>query len=134
MQKEIAVSTSKREEMIDITSQVNKVMEESNAKNGLCNVFSTHTTCSIIINENYDPNICTDILNYLRSEAPKGKWLHDKVDENADAHIKVCLLGSSETIPFKDGKMQLGRWQAIQLVELDGPRERKIIVSVMKED
>ncbi len=132
MQEEFYISTKKKQELIDITSKVNSIIAKSKAKSGLCNVFTAHATAAIIINENYDPNICTDLINALNKLVPKGIWLHDKIDGNADSHIKSAILGPSETIPIKNGELQLGRWQSIMLAELDGPRnDRKIRITVI---
>ncbi len=132
MQEEFAISTSKKQELIDITDRINVVIKKSKIKNGICNVFAKHATAAIIINENYDPNICLDLLNALDKLIPSGVWRHDRIDGNADSHIKSAILGPSETIPLKDGKLDLGRWQAVQFCELDGPRQnRKIIVTIM---
>ena len=131
MQEIITVSTSKRQEMIDITEQVSSIVKKSDIKQGLCNVYAMHATASIIINENADPNICLDTIDALNKIVQKGIWRHDKLDGNADAHIKATILGPSETIPIKDAKLQLGRWQGIMLFELDGPRKRSILVTVL---
>ena len=135
MQEEFCISTEKKQEMIDITSHVNSIIKKSKIKSGLCNVFTAHATAAIIINENYDPNICTDLLNALSKLVPSGIWLHDRIDGNADAHIKSAILGPSETMPVKNGELQLGRWQSIMMCELDGPRQdRKIIVTILSSD
>jgi len=135
MQEQIDLSTSKRQEMIDITEKINLIIKNSKIKQGICNVFTAHATAAIIINENYDPNICLDLLDALNKLIPKGIWRHDKIDGNADAHIKSAILGPSETIPVKDGQLDLGRWQSVMLVELDGPRSsRKIIVTTTGDE
>lgn len=135
MQEEFTLSTSKKQELIDITGSINAIIKKSKVKNGLCSVFTMHATAAIIINENYDPNICTDLLNSLNKLIPSGIWLHDKIDGNADAHIKSAILGPSETIPIKNRQLQLGRWQACMFAELDGPRSnRKIIVTVLGDN
>ena len=132
MQEIIAISTSKKQELIDITDQVNAIVRKSKVKQGLCNVFTMHATAAIIINENADPNICSDTIDALDKIIKEGVWRHDKIDGNADAHIKASILGPSEMIPIKDGKLQLGRWQSVVFCELDGPRSnRKIIVAIM---
>ena len=132
MQEEFYISTEKKQELIDITEKVNSIIKKSKIKSGLCNVFAAHATAAIIINENYDPNICTDLLNALNKLIPSGIWLHDRIDGNADAHIKSAILGQQETIPVKNGELQLGRWQSLQFCEFDGPRQdRKIIVTVL---
>jgi len=132
MQEIISISTSKKQELIDITNKINSVVKRSKVKEGICNVFAMHATAAIIINENADPNICIDTIDALNNLIPAGKWLHDKLDGNADAHIKSSILGPSETIPIRNNELQLGTWQACMLAELDGPRERKIIVQVIK--
>ena len=93
MLSEIKLDTSKREECIDITSEVNGILSNSGITEGLCSVFCMHTTTAIIINENYDLNICHDFLEALGKIIPRGKWKHDKVDGNADAHIKSSIIG-----------------------------------------
>ena len=132
MQEEFTISTNKKQELIDITSKVNSIIKKSKVTNGLCNVFTAHATAAIIINENYDPNICLDLLDALGKLIPSGIWRHDRIDGNADSHIKSAILGPSETIPIKNGQLDLGRWQALIFCELDGPRQdRKIIVTVI---
>ena len=132
MQEEFYISTKKKQELIDITSQVNSIINKSKIKNGICNVFTAHATAAIIINENYDPNICLDLLDALNKSIPAGIWRHDRIDGNADAHIKSAILGPQETIPIKNNKLDLGRWQSLQFCELDGPRnDRKIIITIL---
>ena len=107
-------------------------IKKSKVKNGICNVFTAHATATIIINENYDPNICLDLIDALNKLIPAGIWRHDRIDGNADAHIKSAILCPSETIPIKNGELDLGRWQSCMFVELDGPRSnRKIIVTIL---
>ena len=132
VQQEIIISTSKKQELIDITGNINSIIKKSRIKNGLCNAFAAHATAAIIINENYDPNICLDLLDSLNKLIPSGIWRHDKIDGNADSHIKAAILGPSETIPIKNNKLELGRWQALIFCELDGPRQdRRIIVTII---
>ena len=132
MQEEFTLSTSKKQELIDITDKINAIIKKSKIKNGICNIFAAHATAAIIINENYDPNICLDLIDALNKLIPSGIWRHDKVDGNADSHIKAAILGPQETIPIKDGELQLGKWQSCMFVELDGPRkDRKIIVTII---
>ena len=132
MQEEVILSTSKGQELIDVTDKINAVIKKSKVKNGICNVFAAHATAAIIINENYDPNICLDLIDALNKLIPKGIWRHDRIDGNADSHIKSAILGSSETIPIKNGKLRLGQWQACMFAELDGPRNnRKIIITII---
>ncbi len=134
MQTSFTIKTSKNQELIDITSEVEKIISSSKIENGIANIFTSHATAAIIINENYDPNICIDTINCLSSLIPQGKWLHDKIDNNAAAHIKASILGPSENIPIKDKKLQLGTWQALILCDFDGPRERKIIITLIPSE
>ena len=132
MQEEIILSTSKKQELIDITEKINSIIKKSKIRNGICNIFAAHATAAIIINENYDPNICLDLLDALNKLIPKGIWRHDRIDGNADAHIKSAILGPSETIPIKNGSLELGKWQSVIFAELDGPRNnRKIVITII---
>jgi secondary thiamine-phosphate synthase enzyme len=127
---ELRIKTNRKEEIADITAQVKEEVEKS--KEGkACLVYTPHTTCAVIINENYDEAVCDDILSYLRGQIPQGKWKHDKIDDNADSHIKASLLGPSQLIPIKNGKLQLGAWQGIGVAEFDGPKERRVIVEIL---
>lgn len=129
---EFAVNTNKKEEIVDITGKINEIVyKASDEDSKACLVYAKHTTCSIIINENYDGAVCKDILDYLRKSIPAGKWKHDKKDNNGDAHVKAAILGPSQLIPIENGKLQLGTWQGIALAEFDGPKERKIVVKIM---
>ena len=127
---EFKIHTRKTQEMIDITSRVGDAVQRSGITSGLCLVYVPHATAAIVINENADPNVCQDILDALGRMVPEGAWRHDRVDNNAAAHIKATILGPSETLPVQDGTLRLGTWQSLMLVELDGPRERSVIVEV----
>jgi len=131
MQKEISVSSNKKQEVIDITEEVRKIVKESKVREGLVLIYIPHATASVIINENYDLNICTDLINCLNGLIPAGKWLHDKVDDNADAHIKAAIIGPSETLIIEKGDLILGIWQSIMIVDFDGPKERKVAVKII---
>jgi len=123
------IKTNKKEEIIDITNKVNEIVNSKKGK--ICFVYVKHATAALIVNENYDPNVCDDILTCLNKLVPSGGWKHNCVDDNAAAHIKASILGPSEVIPIKNGELELGRWQGIGLVELDGPKEREIVVEVL---
>ena len=132
MQETITISTSKKQELIDISEPVQKIVRKSKVKNGLCNIFAMHATAAIIINENADPNICLDIIDALDKVVKESGWRHDNIDNNAASHIKSAILGPSETIPIKNGELQLGTWQSPMFVELDGPRSnRRIAVQII---
>lgn len=132
MQKTFEISTNKKQEIIDITEQVRKVVKESGIKEGICVVYTAHATAGVIINENYDPNICTDLINCLNKLIPQGKWLHDRIDDNADAHLKSAIIGPSETIVVEKGELVLGTWQSIMVADFDGPRRRRVVVKIVE--
>ena len=134
MQYEIVLSTSKKQEIVDITAKINLIIKASKIKSGICNVFAAHATAAIIINENYDPNICLDLLDALNKLIPAGIWRHDRIDGNANAHIKSAILGPSETIPIKNSELDLGKWQSCMFAELDGPRHGRIITITIMGD
>lgn len=127
---EISIETKEREKLVDITE---KVKENIPSGKGIVHVFTPHATAGVTINENDDPELPKDISEMLHSLAPQGKWKHDRIDGNADAHIKTSLIGNSVSVPFENGKILLGTWQNIFLCEFDGPRrDRKIILSFVK--
>ena len=107
---EFRLRTTAKREMIDLTDRVAAIVARADVAEGLCSVYTPHATAAIVVNENDDPNVC--------------------VDGNAASHIQAAILGPGETIPVRDGKLCLGRWQAVMLVELDGPRERRVLVTV----
>lgn len=130
MQEMLRIKTSKSEEVVDITGQVAKVLARSRRDEGICTVFVRHATAAIIINENADPGFRLDVVSALDRLFPQGIWEHDKVDDNGAAHLKAMILGPSETVPIRGGRLLLGTWQGIALVECDGPREREIVVDI----
>ena len=127
---EFRIRTGTKREMIDLTARVAEVVAAADVSEGLCSVYTPHATAAIVVNENDDPNVCVDVLDALDRLIPAGIWRHDRVDGNAASHIQASILGPGETIPVRDGKLCLGTWQAVMLVELDGPRDRRVIVTV----
>ena len=127
---ELRIRTTQKREMIDLTTRVADIVARVDVAEGLCSVYTPHATAAIVVNENDDPNVCVDVLDALDRLVPAGIWRHDRVDGNAASHIQASILGPGETIPVRDGKLCLGRWQAIMLVELDGPRERLVLVTL----
>ena len=123
----IEITSNKREQLIDITEQVKACLHQSGIRNGLINVYAQGATAAIMIQENWDDSVQTDVVNLLRKMIPKGVWLHDAQDGNGDAHLKSGLVGPSETIPLIDGQLGLSTWQNIFFCEFDGPRsDRKV--------
>jgi secondary thiamine-phosphate synthase enzyme len=125
--------TAAHKQCLEITAEVRAVVREAGVHQGLCHVSVLHATAAIVVNENDDPNIGVDLLTALDRAIPDhAGWLHDRVDGNAQAHIKAAILGPSETIAIRDGDLLLGTWQGIILVELDGPRaERQVAVTIV---
>ena len=128
--EEFFVKTTRKFQVIDITSKVREIVERGGTPEGLCCVFVPHATAAIAINENADPNIEEDLQEALAKLIPEGIWRHDRIDDNGSAHIKAAIVGPSETVPVKNRKLQLGTWQGLMLVEFDGPRERRVIVQI----
>jgi secondary thiamine-phosphate synthase enzyme len=134
MREAITISTDKREQLIDITARVNAVVQRSGASNGLVNVYAQGATAALMIQENWDESVQSDVVHLLKKLIPKGVWLHDQQDGNGDSHLKSGLVGPSETIPLINGELGLSRWQNIFLCEFDGPRqERAVVVTVISD-
>ncbi len=131
MIEEISLSTSKKEEIIDITQKIKEIVKKSSIKDGVCLVYTAHASACVIINENYDPNIMLDTIEALDNLIPQGKWKHDRIDGNGAAHIKAAIIGPSESIIIKNNELLLGKWQDIMFCDFDGPRERKILVKII---
>ena len=128
--EEFFVKTTRKFQVIDITARVREIVERGTTPEGLCCVFVPHATAAIAINENADPNVGEDLQEALAKLVPEGIWRHDRIDDNAAAHIKAAIVGPSETVPVKNRRLQLGTWQGLMLVEFDGPRERKVLVQI----
>ena len=127
--KEFRVSSRQRDELIDITDQVQSAVSESGINEGMCFVFVPHTTAAVTINEGADPAVKRDILTHLDKIIPHtGGYAH--LEGNAAAHIKTTIVGPSETIFVGDGQLVLGTWQSIYFCEFDGPRSRRVYVRV----
>lgn len=134
MREIIQFATARRETLVDITSLVKAVVEKSGIRNGLVSVYAQGATGAIMIQENWDDSVQTDVVNFLQQIIPKGVWLHDQQDGNGDSHLKAGLVGPSETIPLIDGKIGLSTWQNIFFCEFDGPRsERKVICTILED-
>lgn len=131
--RRINVRTSHPVELINVTEDVRRVVEESGVRNGIAVVFSLHTTLAIYVNED-EGRLRRDLLNLLEKLAPKGAgYLHDEIDRNAHSHLRSILLNPSITIPVADGSLLIGTWQSIFLAEFDGPRRRSYVVQVVGE-
>jgi secondary thiamine-phosphate synthase enzyme len=133
VQKEFAVRTRSRTEMVDVTGQVESVVSESGIANGDVLVFCPHTTAAITINENADPSVTHDVLMMLDALVPRSHSGYRHSEGNSDAHCKSSLVGCSELVLLHDGRLTLGTWQAVYFCEFDGPRSRRVIVQVRGE-
>ena len=134
MREVIELSTEQRETLVDITAQVGAAVARSGIRDGLVNVYAQGAPGAIMIQENWDVSVPTDVINLLRKIIPRGVWLHDAQDGNGDAHLKAGLVGPSETIPLLDGRLGLSRWQNIFFCEFDGPRsDRRVVCSIVAD-
>ena len=126
----IRVRTS-RTDMTDITSEVRRIVRGSNVKEGICVVFSMHTTAGITINENADPDVQIDMLHGLDMAFPdRPEFRH--MEGNSYAHLRTSCVGPSTTVIVSEGDLVLGTWQGIYLCEFDGPRRRRVLVKVVE--
>ncbi len=123
----IGVASQRRRQLIDVTSFVQQAVAASGVAEGLCHVFVPHTTAAVMLNENADPSVGQDLLAAYEKMVPPVRFLHS--EGNSDAHFLSSLVGVSLTIPVSEGELQLGRWQAVYFVELDGPRRRELWVT-----
>lgn len=131
MIKEISVSTSNRYQLVDITNEVEKAVEESKIKEGLCLVFVAHSTAAIVLTEN-ESGLKDDWLKILKKLVAGEDFAHNRIDDNADSHILSGLLGQGKTLAIENGRLVRGTWQQIFLVELDGPRTRRVTIKIIK--
>ena len=129
---EINVKTDQRYQLIDITDEVESVVIESKTKDGLCLVFVPHSTAAIILTEN-ESGLKNDWLKILKKLIEGEKFEHDRIDNNADSHLLSGLLGQGKLLPIKDNRLVRGTWQQIFLVELDGPRARRVVIKIIKD-
>ena len=133
--EELKVKTLKREVLVNITSDIHKIVNNCNISEGVCRIFVPHTTAGITINENADPAVMSDIINFLQILIPQsgGKYAFRHMEGNSDAHIKSSLTGPSLDIIIHNGRLILGTWQGIMFAEYDGPRNRRVYVQIQGE-
>ena len=125
----ITVETDRRTQVRDLTDAVAATVPED--ATGTATVFSQHTTTGIVVNER-ERRLLGDVEAFLEGLVPEDGWAHDQIDDNADSHLRALLLGPGETLPVMEGRLQLGTWQSILLVELDGPRKRTVSITVQE--
>ncbi len=132
MLETISIKTQNRYQLIDITGEIEKILDKSKVKSGLCLVFVPHSTAAIILTEN-ESGLKNDWLKILKKLVKDEEFEHDRIDDNADSHLLSGLLGQGKVLPIKGGQLVRGTWQQIFLVEFDGPRTRKVTISLIKE-
>ena len=125
----IVVETRRRSEIVDITDEVRRKVRESGVNSGIALIYTPHTTSGLIINE-AESGLIEDIVEALDEIIPKISFRHNRIDNNADAHIKASIVGNSVIVPVENSDLVLGTWQRILFIEFDGPRRRKVYVSV----
>ena len=129
-QHELNIRTSRKLESVDVTEMVNRAIADSGVRQGVCVLFVPHTTAAITANEHFDPNVPGDILKALGAAVPDdGHWDHP--EDNAPAHVKATLTGPSLSVPVAEGRLALGQWQGVYFMEFDGPRTRRLSVTII---
>lgn len=129
--KTISISTSKRCDMVDITNQIQRCINESGVKSGIVYIFVPHTTAGVSINENADSDVVRDVLFAMERLVPNSGFAH--IEGNSDAHTKAQITGSSLAVIVEGGRLVLGTWQSIYFCEYDGPRNRRVNVKVVAD-
>ncbi len=130
----IQVSSTRSRELIDVTEQARAEVARSGVREGICALYAQGATAALMIQENADPNIATDVLDCLDRLVPAGGWRHDRIDNNGAAHIQAGIVGPSETIPIRGGQLALSTWQNLFLCDFDGPRRtRHVLVTITGE-
>jgi secondary thiamine-phosphate synthase enzyme len=123
----LTLSTNRERELVDVTVQAQQIVDSSGVKEGLCALYAHGATAAMMVQENDDPNIGKDVVRCLDTLIPKGRWLHDRIDGNGASHIQAGIVGPSETIPIREGKLNLSTWQNVFFCEFDGPRRRRTV-------
>jgi secondary thiamine-phosphate synthase enzyme len=132
-QDSFEINTTKRTQIIEITEKVEEIVEKSKIKNGICLIFIPHATAAIILEE-AEPRLIKDIEKMIQKIFPRGAdYEHDRIDDNADSHLASGFIGQSRIYPIKNGEMVRGTWQRALFLELDGPRQRKVLVTIIGE-
>ncbi|SHE94130.1 secondary thiamine-phosphate synthase enzyme [Marinitoga hydrogenitolerans DSM 16785] len=132
MLKEFSISTSHRNEFVDITHLIQNFISESKIQNGIAVIFVPHTTAGVTINENADPSVKKDMNEFLNKLIPKEPFF-THFEGNSDSHIKSTLVGPSLTLIINNNNILLGTWQGVYFCEFDGPRKRKFFVKLIRE-
>ncbi len=132
-QEIISLSTKNRCQWIDISQDIQKIIDNCGIKNGICSVISLHTTAAITVNENADPDVETDFFKKLAQLIPQREPFYRHAERNSDSHLKASIVGLSTVVPVVNGSLVLGTWQSIYFCEFDGPRKRNVSVNIIGE-
>ena len=130
MRTRLEIQTNRPQELLEITAQVVEFVGASGVVDGVCHVYSPHTTGGITINENADPDVKHDFLHALDGIVPLRDPAYLHAEGNSAAHVKASMMGFSAMIPVENGRLSLGRWQGVYFCEFDGPRRRRVLISV----
>ena len=134
MTTKILIKTSKKREIIDITDKIESLLGESKITNGLAIIYALHTTCAVIISE-YESGLEKDLLFYLQKDGPIGPFSHNHGNSShASSHLLSALIGQSRSVLVENGRLTLGTWQKVCLLELDGPRDREVAIQIVKNE
>ncbi len=129
----LELESTDRLEIVDITRNINAAIAESGVRKGLVNIYSKHSTSGIVINEN-ESGLLEDFMDVIQLIVPtNGNYQHNRIDNNADSHLRSFLIGCNENIPCEEASMSLGTWQSVFFLEFDGPRNRQIIITIIGE-
>jgi len=131
MVKELQISTNKRYQLVDLTEQVEEIVFQSGIDSGIAIVFVPHSTAGILLTEN-EQGLIQDWLNLFKKITSGINFAHNKIDDNADSHLLSGLVGQGKTLVIEDGRLIRGTWQQIFLAEFDGPRQRRILIKIIK--
>jgi secondary thiamine-phosphate synthase enzyme len=127
----VPVQTRSRNEIVDVTDRVQRLVEEHGVREGLAILYVPHTTAAVTVNENYDPDVKHDVLAKLSAMIPKSETYYQHDEGNSDSHLKTALVGNSAMLIVEEGKLLLGQWQGVYFCEFDGPRSRALIVKLV---
>ncbi len=130
----LEVRTGSKKQFLEITDRVQRLLEEHDISEGLVSVFVPHTTAGVTINENADPDVVHDMLADLDRLVPEQETYYRHFEGNSASHLKASLMGQQVSVPVSGGRLALGRWQGLYFCEFDGPRSRKVIVSIVSSE
>lgn len=128
----MTVQTDSSRTIVDVTDRVNQALEKTGVGSGLACISVPHCTCAVYVNEN-ESGLVQDTLDLLK-QLTDGQWQHNRIDNNADAHLAASVVGNSVLLPIEGGRLELGTWQRLMLIELDGPRSRRMTLTVLSDD